>query len=352
MSEYQYIEFRAVDRPLTNAEVEFAKKQSSRAEISRWSFQNEYHFGDFRGNVNGLLRHGYDVHLHYSNYGIRTVAFRLPFGLPFPKRVWSQYCGIGELKYKQDRKGDACILSFSPYYDGGELEDIWDPDEYMDDMIEFRGRLIAGDLRALYVLWLCAALDDQPDSTCTEPPVPGGLAECVELFGPFMDFFGLDPLMLIAASEGTPDAPEQQSDEQQYREWVESLSDAALKRLVHRFLAEDASVVKAETIATIQHGSAAAKWPTVSLGRSLQMLLNRTELIRAEHDAKEQKKQAAAAKRAAAKRTGATTPDEGNGKGADNLAAQSNRTRRCSGHRKLQRGGLTPCRPARGSRWR
>ena len=131
------------------------QKQSSHAEISRWSFQNEYHFGDFRGNVNGLLRHGYDVHLHYSNYGIRTVAFRLPFGLPFPKRVWSQYCGIGELKYKQDRKGDACILSFSPYYDGGELEDIWDPDEYMDDMIEFRGRLIAGDLRHVVMCFGC-----------------------------------------------------------------------------------------------------------------------------------------------------------------------------------------------------
>ena len=93
MSEYQYVAFRAVDRPLTDAELKFANSQSTRAEISRWSFQNEYHYGDFHGDVNGLLRRGYDVHLHYANFGVRTVAFRLPAGLPFPKPLWSQYIG-------------------------------------------------------------------------------------------------------------------------------------------------------------------------------------------------------------------------------------------------------------------
>ncbi|WP_145283326.1 hypothetical protein [Pirellulimonas nuda] len=78
MSEYQLIEFQAVDRPLTDRELAYAREQSTRAEISRWSFQNEYHFGDFHGDVNGMLRRGYDVHLHYANFGVRTVAFRLP----------------------------------------------------------------------------------------------------------------------------------------------------------------------------------------------------------------------------------------------------------------------------------
>ncbi len=98
MSEYQYIEFRAVDRPLTDAELAYAEKQSTRAEISRWAFRNEYHYGGFRGDVRGLLRRGYDVHLHYTNFGVRTAAFRLPAGLPFPKTVWSPYIGIGELE--------------------------------------------------------------------------------------------------------------------------------------------------------------------------------------------------------------------------------------------------------------
>ena len=58
MSEYQFLAFRAVDRPLTARDLAFARKQSSRAEITRWGFENEYHFGDFHGDADGLLRHG------------------------------------------------------------------------------------------------------------------------------------------------------------------------------------------------------------------------------------------------------------------------------------------------------
>ncbi len=56
MSEYQFLAFRAVDRPLTARELAYAHKQSSRAEITRWYFENEYHFGDFGGDADGLAR--------------------------------------------------------------------------------------------------------------------------------------------------------------------------------------------------------------------------------------------------------------------------------------------------------
>ncbi len=303
MSEYQYVAFRAVDRPLTDKELKFAEQQSTRAEISRWSFENEYHFGNFRGNVNGLLQHGYDVYLHYANFGIRTVALRMPVGLPFPKSVWSQYLGFGELRWERDRKGHAGIVSLSPFREIDGIEEIWNPSEYMDDMVETRSRLIAGDLRALYVLWLCAAMDDQSvDPDEVEPPVPGGLAQTVDVFGPVLQFFGLDPLLLLAAAEGSPDAPEQPSHDQQSGEWVARLSDAESKRLLRRFVTEDANAVKAETIAAIRQGGGASDWPTASLGRSFQTLLDRTEEIRADHEAKEQKKREAAAKRKAAKK--------------------------------------------------
>jgi hypothetical protein len=303
VSEYQYVAFRAVDRPLTDKELKFAEQQSTRAEITRWSFQNEYHFGDFRGDVNGLLRHGYDVHLHYANFGIRTVAFRLLAGLPFPKSLWSQYIGTGELAWTKDRRGNAGIVSLRPYHDAGEIEEIWSPGEYMDDMVEMRNRLVAGDLRALYVLWLCAAMDDQSvEPDVVEPPVPGGLSQSVEVFGPFMEFFGLDPLIVLAAAEGTPDAPVRSSDDQLCCEWTEELSEVEAKRLLRKFLTEDATAVKAETIATIRQGGGASGWPTVSLGRTFQMLLDRTEQLRADHEAKEQKKRKAAARSQAAKK--------------------------------------------------
>ena len=96
MSEYQYVAFRAIDRPLNERELGFARKQSTRAEITRWSFTNEYHFGDFHGDTDGLLRRGYDVHLHYANFGVRRIALRLPAGLPFSKSLGTKYLGPTE----------------------------------------------------------------------------------------------------------------------------------------------------------------------------------------------------------------------------------------------------------------
>jgi hypothetical protein len=303
VSEYQYVEFRAVDRPLTDAELGFADAQSTRAEITRWSFQNEYHFGDFRGDVNGLLRRGYDVHLHYANFGVRTAAFRLPAGLPFPKSLWTQYIGVGELTWEKDRRGKACIVSLSPFREPGEIEEIWNPGEYMDDLVEVRSRLIAGDLRALYALWVCAAMDEQSVSLdIVEPPVPGGLSQCVDVFGPLMEFFGLDPLVLAAAAEGSPDAPKLPTHNQRCRDWVEQLSETESRLLLSKFLTEDVTAIKAETIALIGRCAGSTDWPTVSSGRSLKMLLEMTERIRADHDAKEQKKREAAARREAAKK--------------------------------------------------
>jgi len=90
MSEYQIVKFRAVDRPLTDKQLEFMECQSSRAEFTKWDFEVEYHYSSFRGNVDEMLRNGYDVFLSYSNYGGREIRMRLPSGLPFPKCIWSK----------------------------------------------------------------------------------------------------------------------------------------------------------------------------------------------------------------------------------------------------------------------
>ena len=50
MSEYQYYEFLAVDRPLTAAEQAEVRQLSTRARITATSFANEYHWGDFKGS--------------------------------------------------------------------------------------------------------------------------------------------------------------------------------------------------------------------------------------------------------------------------------------------------------------
>ncbi|MCB1125987.1 MAG: hypothetical protein KDM81_05790, partial [Verrucomicrobiae bacterium] len=61
MSEYQYYEFAAIDGPISDEGLNYAKGCSSRAEVSRLSWRNVYHFGSFKGSEATLLKY-YDAH--------------------------------------------------------------------------------------------------------------------------------------------------------------------------------------------------------------------------------------------------------------------------------------------------
>ena len=50
MSEYQYYEFQAIDRPLDKAAQEALRSISSRARITATSFTNHYEWGDLKGD--------------------------------------------------------------------------------------------------------------------------------------------------------------------------------------------------------------------------------------------------------------------------------------------------------------
>ena len=57
MSEYQYYEFAAVDGPISDDGLRYARGRSSRANVSRVRWQNTYTFGDFHGSVDTLLKY-------------------------------------------------------------------------------------------------------------------------------------------------------------------------------------------------------------------------------------------------------------------------------------------------------
>ena len=153
MSEYQYVEFRAVDRPLDDKQLAFAEEQSSHAEVSRWNLNVEYNYGSFRGDVDGLLRGGFDLYLEYSNYGTRVIKMRLPHKLPFPDKLLKRYFRADALEWANDSKGTGGILSLSPFLE--EMDYDSDFDVYLDAATLIREHLMQGDLRALYLLWLC-----------------------------------------------------------------------------------------------------------------------------------------------------------------------------------------------------
>src|SRR5208282_3172188 len=78
MSEYQYYEFQAIDRPLSEADREALRALSTRARITATSFTNSYEWGDFKGDPAQLMERWFDLHLYLANWGSRRLMIRLP----------------------------------------------------------------------------------------------------------------------------------------------------------------------------------------------------------------------------------------------------------------------------------
>ena len=104
---YERIPIRCLsvlDAPVTTENLKYMRRQSGHAEITPWSFESEYDFGDFHGNAVGMLQRGYDIHLHYANFGVRSLMLRLPHGFPDSKAAHA-YLEPDILEFKKTRGG-------------------------------------------------------------------------------------------------------------------------------------------------------------------------------------------------------------------------------------------------------
>jgi hypothetical protein len=207
LSEYQYYEFLAVDRPLDKRAQAEVRSLSTRARITATSFVNEYHWGDFSGNSSKMMERYYDAHLYLANWGTRHIMLRLPRSL-FDLDVAGQYC-IGD-EVTAWTAGKHLILSLASQAE----EESWDyePQGSLASIVGVRGELSAGDHRALYLAWLAgygtwerdeSDFDDE-DNDEPEPPVPAGLRTLTAPQRALADFLRLDDDLLAVAAEASP----------------------------------------------------------------------------------------------------------------------------------------------------
>jgi hypothetical protein len=274
MSEYQFVHFLAVDRPLDDKQLAYMERQSSRAEITKWEFTNEYHYGDFRGEAEEMLRRGFDLHLHYANFGIRKLMIRLPGGLPCDRRTFEAFCPEYGVAWIGDKKGKGGSLEISPQAEPDSY------DEYMDDLggllprlAPLREALIGGDLRALYLAWLvCNFEEDAP-----EPPVPAGLGKLTPALEAMAEFYEVDVDLLAAAAQQSPPLPQATERNTALDEWIAKQSKDDLARLVQQLLAEDAARSRAETLSRIRDASQTSMWPLAEPTRTLTQLREAAE---------------------------------------------------------------------------
>ncbi|HWG03894.1 MAG TPA: hypothetical protein VG271_02670 [Beijerinckiaceae bacterium] len=195
MSEYQYYEFQAIDRPLDEADRQALRAISTRARITATSFTNSYEWGDFKGDPAKLMEHWFDLHLYLANWGSRRLMIRLPKRL-VDRSLLDRF--LGEVDCVTIRVASENLI-LNVARDEIEFEDWDDGAGRLAALAPLRADVLAGDLRLFYLLWLTAVEADvfEPD----EPEPMPGIGPMNASLAAFTDFFGIDPDLVAAAAE-------------------------------------------------------------------------------------------------------------------------------------------------------
>lgn len=229
MSEYQYYEFSAVDKPLNEKEMQSLRNLSSRAQITPSSFVNEYNWGDFKGNPLKLVEKYFDAFLYVANWGTHWLMLKLPRQLVDVDLV-NKYCPGGSAVIHE--KGDYLIFEFISETDDYEWEE---GQGWLSSLISLRADIINSDYRSLYLAWLfCAQMEEMEDDE-PEPPVPPNLTILNAPLKSFVDFMRIDTDLIAVAAENSI-SEGRQADPDALKNWIHNLlaseKDDILFRLI------------------------------------------------------------------------------------------------------------------------
>ncbi len=293
MSEYQYYEFQAIDRPLTDADRKYLRSLSSRAEITSRSLTNTYQWGDFKGSPIKLMERCFDLHLYWANWGTRQFLVRLPDRL-VDRALLERCVGGNELVQLHDAGANVVLGITSP--DDEDLDEEWDGGEgLLGDLAPLRDDLLAGDQRFYYLLWLLGVPIGEVRGEAPEPlPGLGPLTAPLLAFGKLFD---IDPDLMHAAAErpAVPAAAAATSPDAG-RRYVRAMTEAEKSALLLRLLDGDPHVA-ADLQAGLRAMLAEDNPAPAMMRRTLAELQARAGEVR---EAREQKAREAA--RAAAER--------------------------------------------------
>jgi len=301
VSEYQYYEFCAVDKPLTKRQMAELRAISTRAEITPTSFVNTYNWGNLKADPHRLLAKYFDAFLYAANWGSHGFMLRLPRRL-FDEEAGEPFCGDEGLSVWST--GDHTILSFWSEDDDGD----WDTGEgWLPSLIPLRADLLAGDVRCLYLGWLLCAQSGVLDDEDVEPGLPPGCPSLRELSASLealAGFLRIDDDLLDVAIEGLPTTGPPPSQDA-LATWLRDLPAAERDAYLLRVTEGEGPMVRCELLRRFreEYAREGATAAADGAGRTVGHLLECRDARAAERrrrEAEEQARQAALRARAAA----------------------------------------------------
>jgi len=202
MSEYQYYEFVALDGPVSDEGMQYARGCSTRAEVSRYRWRNEYNWGNFHGDPIKLLQY-YDAHVYLTNWATFVFAIGVPSdGIDTGKigpYLWDMQWASG---LRLTRNANRTVISWERVDEGGWC-DCWDEESPLDALAGIREEILRGDMRALFIGWLAGLDSDEPPEAI--PPIVPGMADLTTPQQELVERLQVDRDCLAAAAALSPD---------------------------------------------------------------------------------------------------------------------------------------------------
>ncbi|MBI1889631.1 MAG: hypothetical protein HYS18_03200 [Burkholderiales bacterium] len=234
MSEYQYYEFVAIDRPLTRNEMAELRSRSSRATITATSFINEYNWGDLKADPADWMRRYFDAFVYTANWCSCRLALRLPHET-FDKAKLKRFATKYSLTI--DESATHWIIDWS--LDEGRDDDRFTMETgqgWMGRLMPLRDELLRGDLRALYLGWLAGVSAGEVSDNAVEPEVPPGMSQLSAAQQALVEFLEIDPDLVSAAAAGSQDVEDYWHTDDSVEVWVTELRRSEIETVFNMLL--------------------------------------------------------------------------------------------------------------------
>ena len=236
MSEYQFYEFKAIDKPLSQKDKNEIGSWSSRANPSNTGVVFTYSYGDFPKNGIKVVEKYFDAMFYISNWGTTQLVFKLPNNLIDTEQL-RHYCirdGINLIEKSDFTILDICI---SDEEGGGS----WIEGEgWLASLVTLRNDILSGDYRCLYLIWLKVGTEDalnewgNVDLESIEPKVPCNLKSLNAALLDFVEVFEIDKDTIDVASLKSTSGPSDNIDG--YFNYIDRLSDKEKDGFLERLL--------------------------------------------------------------------------------------------------------------------
>jgi hypothetical protein len=154
VSEFQYYEFHAIDKPLSLEAQEEVSSMSSRVKLSPKKAVFSYSYGDFRYKEEKVVIDYFDFMFYMANWGQVRIILKFPveivdFDLLKRYKIRTADSFIEEIRVYKESGYVLVDINYSEEEGGG-----WIEENMGNQIVEIRREIIERDYRSLFLIWL------------------------------------------------------------------------------------------------------------------------------------------------------------------------------------------------------